>query len=205
MRISYAILTHNEGEYIDQLLSFLKKYKRPEDEIVIVDDNSTDELTLSILSNWFRTGLIKLYKHELNNDFSAQKNYLNSKCTGDYIFQIDADELPSEFVIENIHSIIKSNPVDVFLVPRINIVDGLTEEHIQKWNWSVNANGYINFPDFQFRIYKNHPDIRWFRKVHERLDGYSTYGFLPEDKEYCLIHHKQIDRQEKQNEYYNKI
>ena len=42
MKISYAILTHNEGQYIDTLLSFLTTNKRLEDEIVVVDDFSTD-------------------------------------------------------------------------------------------------------------------------------------------------------------------
>jgi glycosyltransferase involved in cell wall biosynthesis len=52
MKISYAILTHNEGQYIETLLSFLTTNKRPEDEIVIVDDFSTDLETIEILKKY---------------------------------------------------------------------------------------------------------------------------------------------------------
>jgi hypothetical protein len=66
-------------------------------------------------------------------------------------------------------------------------------------------NGFINFPDYQWRIYKNDSKIVWVNKVHERLSGFKTYAALPEYVEYCLLHHKTIDRQETQNEFYDKL
>ena len=96
MKISYAILTHNEGQYIETLLSFLTTHKRSGDEIVVVDDFSTDLETIEIL---------KKYNHQIKLDYRifdgdhTQKNHLNSICTGDYILQLDADELVnSEFI-----------------------------------------------------------------------------------------------------------
>jgi glycosyltransferase involved in cell wall biosynthesis len=206
MKISYAVLTHNEGEYIEQILKFLSDNKGLDDEIVVVDDYSSDPLSKGILEEYQDMGLIKLFKRELNNDFAEQKNYLTSLCTGDYIFQIDADELPSTFLMHNLSTILESNPgLEVYLVPRINTVEGLTPEHIAKWNWNVNEQGWINFPDYQWRIYKNDPKIKWINKVHEKLEGFSTYNGFPPDAEYCLRHFKTIDRQEKQNEFYDTI
>ena len=151
-------------------------------------------------------GLIKLVKRELNNDFAGQKNYLTSLCTGDYIFQIDADELPSTFLMHNLSTILESNPgLEVYLVPRINTVEGLTPEHIAKWNWNVNTQGWVNFPDYQWRIYKNATKIRWANKVHERLVGFDTYAYLPAEEDYCLYHPKEIERQERQNNFYNTL
>jgi hypothetical protein len=102
-------------------------------------------------------------------------------------------------------SILESNPeVDVYLVPRINTVSGLTEEHIQKWRWNV-EDDRINFPDYQWRIYRNDKSIKWINKVHERLDGFKQYTALPPEDEFCLLHPKTIEKQEKQNNFYNTL
>ena len=162
MRISFGILTHNEGEYIEQLLQQLIRIKKEDDEIVIVDDYSSDQLTKAILEEHQAEGNIKLYKRELNKDFASQKNFLNSKCSGDWIVNIDADELLSPDLESSLHDLIELNLVsDAIWVPRINIVQGLTAEHIAKWNWKVDVDGHINFPDWQLRIYKNSPEIYW--------------------------------------------
>jgi glycosyltransferase involved in cell wall biosynthesis len=204
--ISYALLTHNEGVYIEQVLKFLVEYKHENDEIVVVDDYSSDELSKAILEEYQDMGLIKLFKRELNNDFAEQKNYLTSLCTGDYIFQIDADELPTEYLINSLSEILESNPeCEVYLVPRVNTVEGLTQEHIQKWGWNVNEKGWVNFPDYQWRIYKNDPKIKWINKVHEKLSGFTAHALFPAVEDFALYHFKDIERQEKQNDYYNTI
>jgi hypothetical protein len=81
----------------------------------------------------------------------------------------------------------------------------MNQDHMQQWGWAVNENGWINFPDFQWRIYRNAPEIVWQNKVHEILTGYKTISYLPIAPEYCLIHEKTIERQVKQNEYYNTL
>ena len=205
MKISYAVLTHNEGEYIEQILKFLSDNKGLDDEIVVVDDYSSDPLSKGILEEYQDMGLIKLVKRELNNDFAGQKNYLTSLCTGDYIFQIDADELPSTFLMHNLSTILESNPgLEVYLVPRINTVEGLTQQHIEKWGWKV-ENGRVNWPDYQFRICKNIPEISWEGKVHERLVGYKNVTPLPAEDVLALGHHKTIQKQEQQNNLYDTI
>jgi hypothetical protein len=97
-----------------------------------------------------------------------------------------------------------NSQVDVYLVPRINTVSGITEEHIQKWRWNVEGER-INFPDYQWRIYKNKPEIQWVNKVHERLDGFKVYSMLPAQDDFCLLHPKTIEKQELQNQFYNTL
>ena len=138
-------------------------------------------------------------------DFAEWKNHLNGKCSKDYIYQIDADEMVTEYIMKLLPQVLLSNEVDLLAVPRINTVEGLSKEHIQKWRWNVNEKGWVNFPDYQTRIYKNNPEIKWSGKVHEQITGHSTYAALPTNEEWCLIHKKDISRQERQNALYETI
>ena len=205
MNVSYAILTHNEGGSIETLLQKLKEFKLPGDEIVIVDDLSTDKDTTKILDRHFSSGLInRLTTKPLGNNFANQKNFLASLCEKEYIFNIDADEVPSEDLMRFLHMTLDMNPeVDMYAVPRWNIVEGITQEHIQKWGWRVDDQKRINWPDYQMRIYKNNKQIKWINPVHEVLNGYKQYSTLPDSM--CLIHPKDIQKQEKQNSLYNQI
>lgn len=203
MKISYAILTHNEGEYIDKLLTFLVENKREEDEIVVVDDYSDEEKTINAFSNYKEH--ISLFQRKFDGD-ATQKNYLNTKCSGDYILQLDADELFKAEFIEMLPSILEANSeIDLFYIPRINTVEGLTKEHIDKWKWNVNDKGWVNFPDFQMRLFKNTPEIKWDGLLHSKITGFASYVALPQHELYCMIHPKKIDRQEEQNNLYDRI
>lgn len=203
MKISYAILTHNEGEYIAELLTLLTTYKRDIDEIVIVDDYSDDEKTKFILND-FKDSIILDYR-TFDGDHT-QKNYLNSKCTGDYILQLDADELVKSEFLEMLPELLEENQeTDLFIMPRINTVEGLTEEYIKKWRWNVNEKGWINFPDWQMRLYRNCDWVKWDGLLHSKIEGHKTYVFLPAEELFCIIHPKQIDRQVAQNDLYDKI
>ena len=126
-------------------------------------------------------------------------------CSGDYIFNIDADEMPHPILISQIKQILEINKVDLIWVPRVNTVQGLTQEHINKWRWNVNDKGWVNYPDYQARIYKNAEHIKWIKPVHERIDGAKTYSHLPPQEELSFYHHKEISKQEKQNEFYGTI
>jgi hypothetical protein len=207
MKITYGITVCNEFVEIQRLLHFLLKEKRPQDNIVILyDETNGDPEIESFLRTHSVNNEYFWYKAPFNKHFADWKNLLNSKCSGDYIFQIDADEMVSETLIKNLPDILEYNlNNEVYLVPRINTVDGLTQEHIKNWGWSVNQDEWINFPDYQWRIYKNDPKIVWVNKVHEHLSGFNTYANLPSAVEYCLLHHKTIEKQEKQNNYYNTL
>ena len=206
MKISYSILTHNETDSLMKLIDFLVEHKDDEDEIVILDDYSDNEDTKKILDATVSIYDIKFEQRHLFKNFAGQKNYLRKMCSGDYIFNIDADEMPNKYIIQNIKIILESNPtIDLYLVPRVNTVEGITEEHIRKWNWKVNNKGWVNWPDWQGRIWKNRPNIRWEKEVHEILEGYREYSFLPDEEKFCFYHHKTIEKQEGQNEFYKDI
>jgi hypothetical protein len=203
MKISYAITVCNELEEIKRLVSFLLEHKRPEDEIVILWDENGDPRVWEYLISIPEP---RHFRDHFNKNFSEWKNKLSSVCKGDYIFQIDADEIPNEYLIESLPEILKTNSqVEVYVVPRVNTVEGLTPEHIAKWRWHVNENGWVNWPDYQWRIYKNAPGIQWKNKVHEVIDGHKTMAQLPAYEGLALYHPKTIERQEKQNNYYNTL
>ena len=207
MKISYAITVCNEFVEIQRLVNFLLENIRHEDEIVILyDSKNGDKEVENYLRSHSINGLYSWHKGEFNNHFADWKNKLTELCTGDYIFQIDADEMPNKALIDNLDIILDSNPEnEVYLVPRVNTVKGLTQEHIQKWGWNVNEKEWINWPDYQWRILKNISKIKWVNKVHEKLDGFKTYAPLPEIEVLALKHPKTIECQEKQNKFYNTI
>ncbi len=72
---------------------------------------------------------------------ACMKNALTDACLGDYIFQIDADEMPSKYLMQYLPILLETNDVEVLRVPRINTVKDLTQEHIQKWGWVVDNHG----------------------------------------------------------------
>ena len=206
MRISYAITVCNEFVEIQRLVNFLIKHKHPKDEIVVLYDELNGDVEVE---NYLRShsvnGEFNWHKGKFEGHFADWKNKLTSLCNGEYIFQIDADEMVSKYMVENVGMVLQYNNVDVLKVPRINTVTGLTQEHINKWRWGVNKQGWVNFPDFQWRIYKNNGEIKWINKVHEVLNGYKTMSYLPTEEPWCLQHPKTIERQEKQNSYYNTL
>ena len=205
MKISYSILTHNETKSLEKLLRFLVKWKADGDEIVILDDHSDDEKTKQILDFYVSAKDIIYEQRSLNNDYATQKNYLKSMCSGDYSFNLDADEMISRWLIKNIHGILEDNQIDLIYLPRINTVEGLTQQHIQQWGWNVNEEGWINFPDWQGRVFKNRPNIKWEKPVHEMITGFQTYAHLPTEKPFCMLHYKKIEKQEQQNKKYDGI
>ena len=201
--ISYAISACNEHVELERLLNQLDRNIRDIDEVVIQLDVTA---TPAVEEVCYKYPAFTLIQFPLNNDFASFKNNLKNKCSRDYIFQIDADEYPHPELLESLPSILEANDdTDVFLVPRINTVEGLTEQHIQKWGWNVTGDSRVNFPDYQWRIWKNIPKIKWINKVHERLDGFGLYTNFPPLDEMCLYHPKTIDRQEKQNQFYEKL
>ena len=208
MKISYAITVFNVAKEIKSLFDILMVGKRKQDEVVVLfDQKNGDEKIAEFLTTYSKYPNFHFHRGlEFNGNFSEWKNLLTTYCTGDYIFQIDADEYPNESVFTHIPAILESNPDnEVYLVPRVNTVKGLTQEHIAKWGWNVNDKGWVNWPDYQWRIWKRKPEIKWKNKVHEVLDGHKTYAALPAMEALSLYHPKTIDRQEKQNKYYESL
>ena len=208
MKISYAVTVCDEFEEIKTLLTLLLNSKRDKDEIVVLVDltktTPTSEL-LGYLHKLSSNDHITLVEDIFNNHFANWKNRLSRACKGDYIFQIDADEYPHGHLLKALPSILEANPVDLIRVPRVNTVKGLTAYHIETWGWNVNKDNWVNWPDMQWRIYKNNKNIQWVGNVHEKISGHETFAELPAEEAYALYHPKDIKRQEKQNKYYNTL
>ena len=205
MQISYAIPVCNEYKEIEYLLQYLIKNVREGDEIIVQCDEGNTTLEVYKVLNKC-ADRVKVIEYPLNNDFAAFKNNLKDNCEGDYIFQLDADEYPEEYLMKHVDWFIDNNSeVDIFWVPRINKVEGLTQAHIDKWGWNVDPKGRVNFPDYQCRILKNVKRIKWKNKVHEILTGHQTESHLPANDDFCIHHLKDIKRQEKQNELYSTL
>ena len=205
MQISYAIPVCNEHAELEKLLSFLRSHIDEGDEIVVqCDEGNTTPEVLRVLDKC--ADRVKVIEFPLKGHFSNFKNNLKEHCTGDWIFQIDADELPHESLITNLKSLLEINPTtEMFLVPRVNTVEDLTKEHINQWRWNVNEKGWVNWPDYQTRIIQNNHKIKWQNKVHEQIVGISTKGALPMEEEWALYHPKHILRQEAQNNFYDTL
>ena len=171
MKISYGITVHNEAEELKKLLSVLHKNIDDNDEVVVCIDGEDDAVRfeLDVYSKKFfddrRT--MKVYQRELNKDFAAQKNSVIENSSGDYVFHIDADEYPHEILLQQLKQILTINDVDLVWIPRVNTIDGMKEEHIKRWGWKVTEKKWVNYPDYQARVFKNDETIRWERPLHE--------------------------------------
>ena len=218
MKISYGITVYNEHKELDDLLHHLSKHIRDEDEVVVTQDISKVGSKIIQQDEFYKLEKV-LEKYEYGNyfnnlnmtqfvfkkDFSALKNYTKSKCSGDYVFHIDADEIPNEILLKQLPEILEINDTDLVCVPRINLVEGITDWHMNLWKWKATEQGWINFPDYQARIFRNQDHIKWIKPVHEVIDGAKTYAHLPPQEELTLKHEKDIIRQEMQNNLYNEI
>lgn len=201
--ISYAITAYNEIEELTKLVNSLRATIQKGDEIVIqLDTKATKEVReyTDILKD---VDDIVIIEFPLNNHFANFKNNLKKHCKNEWIFQIDADELLVPGLSLTIREILKLNKdKDVILVPRINTVVGMTPADIKTYGWRVDEQGWVNFPDYQWRLYRNKEEINWVGPVHEQLSGFKNMSRLPAEEDYCLLHEKTIERQRKQNEFY---
>jgi len=201
LKVSYGITVHNEAEELIKLLEVLSKNIDDEDEIVVCVDGD-DEKVEAVLGEYLSENKAIVYKRKLEGNFADHKNSVIEKSSGDYIFHIDADEYPNEILLQQLKQILEINDVDLVWIPRVNTVDGFTEQDVQKWGWRVTENGWVNYPDYQARVFRNREDIRWTRPLHEYIIGCKTYAHLPPQEELSLYHPKTKEKQEQQNKFY---
>lgn len=201
MKVSYGITVHNEAEELIKLLEVLSKNIDDEDEIVVCVDGD-DEKVEAVLGEYLSENKAIVYRRKLEGNFAEHKNSVIEKSSGDYIFHIDADEYPNEILVQQLKQILEINDVDLVWIPRVNTVDGFTEQDVQKWGWRVTENGWVNYPDYQARVFRNREDIRWTRPLHEYIIGCKTYAHLPPQEELSLYHPKTKEKQEQQNKFY---
>jgi len=213
MKISYCITCHNEDRTLKNLLERIKSYMGQEDEIIILDDFSTNPLTIELIESYKndKSIICKLIQHALNKDYGTHKNEFGKYATGNWIFQLDSDECPHEVLLLNIKDIINSNSdIELYALPRVNDFKGVTQEDALRWGWRLTIckeydnRPIVNFPDFQGRLFLNVPDrIKWNRRLHEKIEGYSKFANLPPEIEFSIYHNKTIETQRKTNIRYN--
>jgi len=154
MKVSYLITCCTETKTLENLLyRVFGAIDEHNDEIILLidskhpivlddiypTDGSIKEETASIIYNYSNYKNVKIISHPLENNYGTHKNFGIENCKGDFIFQIDGDELPTENIIgKNLHTIIENNPdIEAFAVPRINDFKGVTQEHAKRWGWRL--------------------------------------------------------------------
>ena len=202
MKISYGITVHNEVDELERLLSKLLVGIEEQDEVVICVDGNHEGVR-DVIKLYSIDSRVIHYNRKLDGNFADHKNSVIEKSSGDYIFHIDADEYPHEILLQQLKQILEINDVDLIWIPRVNTIDGMTQQHIDKWGWRITENNWVNYPDYQSRVYRRDSQIRWTRPLHELIKGAKTYSHLPPQEELSLYHPKTIDKQEKQNMFYN--
>ena len=185
MKISYGITVHNEHKELEKLLGILLISIDEEDEVVICVDRD-DEKVERVIELYSIDSRVIHYKRKLDGDFAAHKNSVIEKSTGDYVFHIDADEYPHEILLQQLKQILEINDVDLIWIPRVNTVKGFTQQDIQKWGWNMSEKGWVNYPDYQARVFRRDKKIRWTRPLHEHIVGCKTYAHLPPNEELSL-------------------
>jgi len=201
LKISYGITVHNESSELKRLLDMLLNQIDEEDEVVICVDGDDKEVK-SVIDKYSTDSKVIDYKRKLNGNFADQKNSVIEKSTGDYIFHIDADEYPNEVLLQQLKRILEMNEVDLVWIPRVNTVEGFTEDDVRRWGWRISEQGWVNYPDYQARVFKRDREIRWTRPLHEVITGCKTYAHLPPHEELSLYHPKTKQKQEQQNKFY---
>ena len=206
MKISYGITVHNEAEELKRLLEVLYKNIDDQDEVVVCVDGEDDAVRfeLDVYSKKFSDSYkpMRVYQRKLDGNFANQKNSVIENSTGDYIFHIDADEYPHETLLAQLKQILEINDVDLLWIPRVNTVEGFTDDDVRKWGWRISEQGWVNYPDYQSRVFRNKKDIRWRRPLHEYISGCETFSHLPPHEALSLYHPKTKEKQEQQNQFY---
>lgn len=203
MFLSYLVTCHNETISLEKLLSKLIEFKKDNHEIILLDDYSDNPDTIKIINKY--RDKVNFQQHSLNKNYGAHKNYGIELCKGEWIFQLDGDEYPTDELIKNIDLIlIENSDNEVIWLPRLNYFVGVTDIDVKTWGWNL-YDGMINFPDYQSRLYRNKSSIRYERRLHEKVEGYKSYTFIPPQKDYAIVHEKSIEKQRETNINYNKL
>ena len=204
LSVTYAVEVCTEHVELNSLLSFLvKTIERGDDINVLVDSTKITEHVNAVLKR-FEPRITVCYR-AFDGNFADHRNYHIGQCRGDYIFMIDADEMPQEHLIKNIKKIISESGADLLYVPRMNLCPGYTEMWLKKSKFNVNQAGFINWPDYQGRIFKRAPEIRWGRHLHEKIEGAQNTIGLPADIKFGLWHVKTVEKQDSQGAFYNSL
>lgn len=144
--LSVVVLTHNEEESIVDCLESVNFAN----EIVIIDDNSTDR-TVDLAKRYTNN----VHAHPLNGNFASQRNYALNLVHNSWVLFVDADERVSEKLKDEILKSIENKEFDGFYIKRIDNV----------WDFNINhgEGGKIEL----LRLARKDSG-KWKGKVHEK-------------------------------------
>lgn len=161
-RLSVVILTKNEEDKIVRCIESVKWV----DEILVIDDESTDR-TREMAQNLGA----KAVRRPLNNDFAAQRNFGFEQAQGDWILQMDADEVATDKLREEIKKILADDcQYSAFKVKRKEFFLG---HFMQYGGW------YID----ELKLFRKGA-CRYVHSIHERPQVTGATGKIDVDIEH---------------------
>lgn len=126
MKISIAMAVYNGSKYIEKQLESLLYQTRPADEVVIVDDVSTDN-TCEIVKEFIEKNKLvnwQLFKNELNLGYKKNFHKAVSLTTGDIIFTCDQDDIWCECKLEKIEKVFEADDSVLAVSTAFSLIDG---------------------------------------------------------------------------------
>lgn len=160
-KISVVLAVYNEEINLRACLDSIKDLA---DEIVIADGGSEDK-TLEI-ANEFGARIIKT-KNLLN--FHINKNKAIDAATGEWILQLDADEVVTEQLREEIKKVINDQKYNGYWIPRKNF---FLSKFLTKGG---------QYPDYTMRLYRKGKGRLPGKDVHEQAIVEGEVGYLKND------------------------
>ena len=193
MKLTYTIQVCNESRELFSLLNLLTRIIDDEDEInVVADTNNVTEKVEKVLDHF--KDRINVFKKPFDG-FGKNDNFHKEIANGEYIFGLDADEMPQETLVKNVKKIIEETGAEIIAVPRINIHPGITEKEASDFGFNINDVGFINWPDYQMRIYKKCDHVYWTNELHTKLTGSDKIQGLKPVPSLALWHIKSMEKQ----------
>ncbi len=157
MKLSVAIVTYNEEKKLGACLASVSSWV---DEIIVVDGGSNDQ-TLSIAKQYHA----RIIKTDNPSIFHINKQKALEACRGEWILQLDADEVVTPKLREEILSLIRFSTPNGFYLPRKNLFCG---------HWLKKGGQY---PDYVIRLVRRGHAYFPSKSVHEQIavDGSVEY------------------------------
>lgn len=179
--ISATIITLNEEENIKKAVESLRGLV---DEIIIADCGSKDK-TVEVAK---KLGA-KVYFRKFDN-FASQKNWAASKAKNEWILSLDADEIISDQLTDEIKTAIENENYSGYIIPRRNFILGAEIKHSR---WS---------PDRHIWLWKKDKG-KWIGDVHEEVEVFGKVGLLKGSK----IHysHESVSEFMEANDQYSNL
>jgi len=147
--ISIAMPTYNGGRYLrEQLDSIYCQTKQP-DEVIVVDDCSTDN-TIEILKEFHKKYGLKYYINEKNLGYNKNFEKAITLCSSDFIALCDQDDIWLPEKIEKTYNKLKEYPKDIpalvssFNSTDINILKCKVKNKCQSGGWHLNFTKYAS-------------------------------------------------------------